>query len=235
MTTAVFVNKMSLSPSPIDAARLLARRALEMLLFLERHSTRIALRVPAIAVTADDAREAVEAECGGGYDRGRRDPKGKRPRRGDSPPGTGDGSGSTGAVVDVPEASEAGDAGADGRDSGIALLLRALASPAFVPHVGLVELILQTLETSLRFCASERRRRVTELAQYHLSLNAEKEEEDAADEEDGAPPRDRPFQNLEPLLARRPAGDRIESALSSGPSGLPSLAQALPATLAATG
>jgi E3 ubiquitin-protein ligase HUWE1 len=141
---------------PDAAARLLARRALETIVFLARHSMGVARRIPALAVTAAASAEAASADdttdaATVAAAEETADPKGKRP--------------ATAVVVAaarvassglIPDADEDGDAAADGIDSALLLLLRLLGSPAFTPHVTHLELTLQLLETILKACAVER-------------------------------------------------------------------------------
>ena len=132
--------------TPEAAARLLTRRALETALFLARHSTLVATRIPAVAATRADAdavvaassRDVVPVKC---------------PAR-------------------IPNANDEGDAAASGPDAAPLLLLRALASPAFVAHAGHIELTLQLLETTLVAAVKERKRRVEALEKHRDACDA---------------------------------------------------------------
>jgi hypothetical protein len=121
-------------PSPEAAARFLARRALETLVFLTRSSNVFAARVAVLAVTAGDVAEAVDKATSLSATKSVKDTKGKKP------------------VVtpfsssnSLATTSEEGDADATGPGAAPLVLLSLLGSPAFEPHAQHVELALSAL------------------------------------------------------------------------------------------
>ena len=72
----------------------------------------------------------------------------------------------------IPNANDEGDAAASGPDAAPLLLLRALASPAFVAHAGHIDLTLQLLETTLVAAVKERKRRVEALEKHRDACDA---------------------------------------------------------------
>ena len=127
-------------PTPEAAARWVARRALETLVYLTRASHVFASRVALVAVTEADVAEAVARAAPISFDQ------------------TFDSHDADGEDDGVPDAREEGDPGAVSSDAGPLVLLRLLGSPAFESHAALVELALASLLSVLTASKKERER-----------------------------------------------------------------------------
>ena len=130
-------------PTPEAAARFLARRALETLVFLTRASNVFAARVAVLAVRPEDVEEVVtKAERG---EEKKKDVKGKRPVTNVSRTG-------------LDDIHEEGDLTAVGADAAPLVLLRMLCSHLFEPHSTHIELALGALLSVLSATKRERER-----------------------------------------------------------------------------